>query len=50
MLSLCNDGRELDRGETLRLMTNRKLGFTGEERQTEGDTETEDKREARLHR
>ena len=31
MLSLCNEGRELDRSETLILKTNGKLGFGSKE-------------------
>jgi len=31
MLSLCDEGRELDRSETLILKTNRKLGFGSKE-------------------
>jgi len=31
--SMGDKGRELDRGETLRLKTNRKLGFSSKERE-----------------
>lgn len=50
-LSLCNEGRELDRDETLTLKSSRRLGFAGEERQIARQrqhTKTEDKWESRL--
>ena len=37
MLSLCDEGRELDRGETLRLKMNRKLGFASEKWEVDRD-------------
>ena len=42
-LRLCDKGRELDRGGTLRLKTNGKLGFAGEERDRQRQADLDSK-------
>ena len=37
---MCDEGRELDRGETLRLKVNEKLGFSSEERDSHRQRQT----------